>query len=283
MIAYRAIESDLADTIGGDRTDSCQPDLETSRSSDTAPVAKRTTPDSDVPLVAIIDPRTLGRDSLARALEATESRIRSHTFASLGEWLQNDLVREHTVAILLSIGATEAGDPRLAQDLEFLTSEFSHIPTVVMGDIEEPSHVLGILNHGARGYIPTSVSLSIAVEAISLARAGGLFVPATSLMSTRQAPSERPREAAPLEHLLTARQAAVAEAVTMGKANKIIAYELNLCESTVKVHIRSIMKKLQARNRTEVAYKLHSLAPSRFGSAPGWRSAGSPASRTGPR
>jgi hypothetical protein len=44
-----------------------------------------------------------------------------------------------------------------------------------------------------------------------------------------------------------------------GKANKIIAYELNMCESTVKVHVRNIMKKLKARNRTEVAFKTAEL------------------------
>jgi hypothetical protein len=45
----------------------------------------------------------------------------------------------------------------------------------------------------------------------------------------------------------------------------------------VKVHIRSIMKKLQARNRTEVAFKLHNLVPSRINSVPGWPSSGRPA------
>ena len=49
--------------------------------------------------------------------------------------------------------------------------------------------------------------------------------------------------------LLTDRQAAVADAISRGMPNKVIAYELNLCENTVKVHIRGIMKKLQARNR----------------------------------
>jgi DNA-binding NarL/FixJ family response regulator len=38
-----------------------------------------------------------------------------------------------------------------------------------------------------------------------------------------------------------------------GKANKQIAYELNMREGTVKVHIRNIMRKLKAKNRTEVA------------------------------
>ena len=42
-------------------------------------------------------------------------------------------------------------------------------------------------------------------------------------------------------------------------ANKLIAYELDMCESTVKVHIRNIMKKLKATNRTEVAYLTRDL------------------------
>jgi DNA-binding NarL/FixJ family response regulator len=66
--------------------------------------------------------------------------------------------------------------------------------------------------------------------------------------------------------LFTARQAAVADALRRGKANKIIAYELNLCESTVKVHIRNIMKKLKAKNRTEVAYKINDMMPRSGGS-----------------
>ena len=222
------------------------------------------------PLIAIIDPRTLSRDSLALALEAAESRFRSHTFASLDEWLQNEQIREDTAAILLGIGPTDAGNPGLAGDLQLLAREFGHIPAIVMGDVEGASHVLKILGHGARGYIPTSVSLSVAVEAISLARAGGLFVPASSLMQSRQTPPGRSQAASAVEHLLTDRQAAVAEAVSKGKANKIIAYELNLCESTVKVHIRGIMKKLQARNRTEVAFKMHSLAKPPTGARPGW-------------
>src|SRR5262249_34413816 len=48
------------------------------------------------------------------------------------------------------------------------------------------------------------------------------------------------------------RQLKVLERLRQGKQNKIIAYELCMCESTVKVHIRNIMKKLKARNRTQV-------------------------------
>ena len=39
-----------------------------------------------------------------------------------------------------------------------------------------------------------------------------------------------------------------------GKANKIIAHELGMSESTAKVHIRNIMRKMGATNRTQAAF-----------------------------
>ena len=59
--------------------------------------------------------------------------------------------------------------------------------------------------------------------------------------------------------ILSKQQIAVVKKLAQGKPNKIIAYELALCESTVKVHVRAIMKKLQATNRTQVAYIYQSM------------------------
>jgi DNA-binding NarL/FixJ family response regulator len=44
-----------------------------------------------------------------------------------------------------------------------------------------------------------------------------------------------------------------------GKPNKVIAYELGMAEATVKVHIRHIMKKLNACNRTQVVLMTRDL------------------------
>jgi len=44
-------------------------------------------------------------------------------------------------------------------------------------------------------------------------------------------------------------------AIQQGKSNKVIAYELNMCLSTVKVHVRNVMRKMGAKNRTDVAMK----------------------------
>ena len=67
-----------------------------------------------------------------------------------------------------------------------------------------------------------------------------------------------------LREFFTARQIAVIDALRKGKANKIIAFELNMKESTVKVHVRNIMKRLKAHNRTEVSYLANQLANGRI-------------------
>ena len=59
--------------------------------------------------------------------------------------------------------------------------------------------------------------------------------------------------------MFTGRQTAILDILCKGKPNKIIAYELGMCESTVKVHIRNIMKKLKATNRTQIAYLVREL------------------------
>jgi DNA-binding NarL/FixJ family response regulator len=122
------------------------------------------------------------------------------------------------------------------------------VPVVVQSN-DRPGHqVLGLLKSGVRGFIPNSVSSEVVVQALRLVCVGGTFVPLSCLHSL----SDRAQEDG--AGFLTGRQLQVAEAIRQGKPNKIIAYELSMCESTVKVHVRAIMKKLKARNRTEVAY-----------------------------
>ena len=82
---------------------------------------------------------------------------------------------------------------------------------------------------------------------------------AIDVLQSQKSQAEPAEETQKATSLFTSRQLAVIEALRKGKANKIIAYELNMRESTVKVHVRNIMKKLKARNRTEVAYLANSM------------------------
>jgi len=126
-------------------------------------------------------------------------------------------------------------------------------PIVVTGEGEDPYFITELLARGVRGYIPTSLEFDIVGHALGLVSAGGVFAPASCLMRLRSEPGFAEKNEGPMGQL-TAKQLAVVEAIRRGKPNKTIAYELNMCESTVKVHVRNIMKKLQARNRTQIAF-----------------------------
>jgi DNA-binding NarL/FixJ family response regulator len=218
--------------------------------------ARAATSPAPQPAIIIIEPRQFIRDCLARALRSASG----HEIVALScveDWLK---ICEHTPASVVLLSGNGRGDGvQLCQKIQRLAQAKKRVPTVVLSDGEEVGQVVDALDKGVKGYIPTNLSLDVVVEAMRLVRAGGVFVPA-SCLSAAQDGSARSANRTPLGHLFTARQEAVVEALRQGKANKTIAYELQLQESTVKVHIRNIMKKLKARNRTEVAYIVSQIA-----------------------
>ncbi|MER8974380.1 MULTISPECIES: response regulator transcription factor [unclassified Mesorhizobium] len=207
----------------------------------------------------ILDGRALGRECLASALADHELGMEIAAMGSIDEWRVKKGSAPPLAAILFNLGGRKVTDHGIADEIRHISSEFKSVPVVILADTEDLAHILTALECGARGYIPTSVEIDVCVEAINLAAAGGIFVPASSVLCMRHLIGSDSPDTQPLKGMFTLRQAEVAQALRRGKANKIIAYELNLRESTVKVHIRNIMKKLKATNRTEVAYKVNDL------------------------
>ncbi|PBC06836.1 helix-turn-helix transcriptional regulator [Mesorhizobium sp. WSM3859] len=207
----------------------------------------------------ILDERTLDRECLAAALFDHEIGSTVVAMRTIQEWRLKKQSASSLAAILFNLGSRKITDNRVAVEIKRIASEFKSVPLVIRADTEDLAQILMALECGARGYIPTSAGTDACAEAVNLAAAGGFFVPASSVLSIRHLINSYGRDTRPLTDLFTFRQAEVAKALRLGKANKIIAYELNLRESTVKVHIRNIMKKLNATNRTEVAYKVNDL------------------------
>ena len=197
--------------------------------------------------IVVIDSRALIRDCLASSLRTMNEGWVIRTFASVDEWhsVQNNF---RSAVIVLYAQDRQAND--IECELAQLAQSEPYFPTVVMSDAEDVELVRSAFSRGARGYISTSMSLSVAVEAMRMVDAGGTFVPPSIL---QQANGAATKESNSNSAHFTERQAAVLQALKRGKTNKLIAYELNMREGTVKVHVRDIMRKLNAKNRTEVA------------------------------
>jgi DNA-binding NarL/FixJ family response regulator len=193
---------------------------------------------------------------LVRALHALCPNFAISGFATTEEWLAS--ADQHLRPDLVLLGGSDtASNAELQRQVVAIRQRAETAPLVLVSDREDATFILEAINIGARGVIPTSLPMEVAINAIRLVLAGGSFVPAAALMSSRDEVARSVGAGA--KSMFTGRQTAVIEALRLGKPNKIIAYELSMCESTVKVHVRNIMKRLKATNRTQVAYLYHSL------------------------
>lgn len=191
------------------------------------------------------------------ALVDRGARLPVVAFSDVSHWEEERRLHPPVKVVLLDIGTRSARDPSVADDMARLGRECP-APVLVISQIEDFHQVVGILEHGCGMFVPSSSGIAVLAAAVNLAMAGGRFVTGTSFLSAVRLHEEgciAPEQA--LGEMFSPRQRAVAQALRKGKTNKAIAYELNLCESTVKVHVRQIMRKLKATSRTQVACKLN--------------------------
>jgi len=220
---------------------------------------------ADTDVIVVIGQRVLIRDCLVCCLKAANPNCLVLAFALAKDWLQAAERHPVPAMIVLYVQDRKPADHQFDAELAALVGNGINNPVVIISDNEDVNHIFTALECGARGYIPTSVTLGVAVEAMRLVEAGGMYVPASAMISWKRTGANSPQQDGHLKEMFTARQAAVLTALRQGKANKCIAHELNMREGTVKVHIRNIMKKLKAKNRTEVAILAHELLGKRSG------------------
>ncbi len=126
------------------------------------------------------------------------------------------------------------------------------LPLLVISASEDPHTVRALIDLGVAGFIPKSDSSAVILQAVRLVLAGGTYAP-LRLLSHAAAPAATPPagHAVPTVAGLTSRQQDVLSLLARGLPNKLIARELGLSESTVKVHLLAIYRVLSVRNRTE--------------------------------
>lgn len=128
------------------------------------------------------------------------------------------------------------------------------IAVVVITTFDTDEYVHGALKVGARGFLLKGTSPDQLVRAIHAAVNGDALIdPAiTARLLTRFASHSAVEPVQPIEPL-TEREEAVLLAAARGRTNSEIGEELYVTVSTVKFHLSSIMAKLGARNRVELA------------------------------
>jgi len=200
--------------------------------------------------IAIVDPSRLRRECLRLAL-AQHSPDRRVTEASDADEVIRLAAGGDRFDLVL-IGAATADHIDLRQ-IEALRHALPDTPLVVVAETDNSQRARQILSTGARGFLPASLSLRVLIGAIDLVLAGGVYVPSTLIEGGQSRVGGWAGNAPEPWSELTRRQRDVLGLISQGKSNKLIADALSMSESTVKAHVKQIIKRLNVANRTQAA------------------------------
>ncbi len=201
--------------------------------------------------VLVIDDHPLVREALRSVLEALFDPLDFRGAGSLDEGLA---LVERTDFDLILLDLYIPGAEGLSALLK-LRALAPATPTVIVSQLDDGETVRNALACGAAGFIPKALPREQILAAIRCVLDGGVFAPAGAAAA--------PAEAGGTLHGLTPRQIAVFERLLQGHSNKLIAYELDISEWTVKAHVSAILRALKVHSRVEAV-----LAARRLGLAP---------------
>jgi DNA-binding NarL/FixJ family response regulator len=222
------------------------------RNDDVAVPAARNGASGQPETVIYLDPRALIRDCVGAWLQSSLSGFTVCILSDADDIKAAPVASHRVRAVIINAGPERISSATVATMVSRIRELLPETPLAVLSDFEDSESIREAFNLGVRGYIPTSVASMVAVEAVRLVCVGGTFAPMAALLC--QGDHSQCSEGDPQIEGFTQRQSQILECLQRGMANKLIAYELNMCESTVKVHVRNIMKKMNATNRTQVAY-----------------------------
>ena len=117
----------------------------------------------------------------------------------------------------------------------------------LMSGIATKSIAEEALMYGAAGFVPKTLSARSLINAVRFMSMGEQYAPLDFMTQEEEAAPN------PLAEKLSRRELQVLEGLSKGKSNKEIARDLDLQEPTIKLHVKTLYRKIGAANRTQAA------------------------------
>ena len=193
--------------------------------------------DSKVIQILVVDDHLLLREGIAAVLEGQEDMMLVGE-ASNGREAVESFRRLRPNVTLMDLRMPDMSG---LEAITAIRSDFPDARIIVLTTYSGDAQAAAALKAGAAGYLLKNLVRKELIETIRTVHAG-----------KRRIPPEIATEIA--EHVaddaLTDREIEVLRGVAAGKSNKLIAAELDIAEGTVKTHMKSILPKLDAADRT---------------------------------
>ncbi len=197
----------------------------------------------------------VGRNKLFR--EGLKSLLSGSQFEVVGE--ADDVGQTHVALgdksptiVLLDFSAEPE---HAADDLTHLRNLLPDAKIVVLTETLYSETLASCLGAGAHGYLTKDISVDALLQSLKLVMLGEKVLPThlAALLINGMGSSAPTRLNTANSHGLTEREVQILQCLVQGDSNKMIANRLGITEATVKVHMKSLLRKINATNRTQAA------------------------------
>jgi len=198
------------------------------------------TPDSTSRIrLLIVDDHPIVRDGLVAILHEGEPDLEVVGEAGDGN---EAVVAWRTLRPSVTIMDLQLPGQTGVEAIKAIRREDPEARVLVLTTFDGDADIQRALEAGARGYLLKNVRRAALIEAVRAVAAGQRYLPpATAARLVEAMEAER----------LTARELDVLRLLAQGERNREIAKTLGLAEPTVKIHVNNLLRKLEAKDRTE--------------------------------
>jgi two-component system nitrate/nitrite response regulator NarL len=206
----------------------------------------------------------LFREGLARILAETEFRVVG-SGPSLHDVDSGSLPQHQPILLVI-----DAGDDLVAMAAQIASfkERYPAGRVGILADRRQLGDIVATYRAGAHAVFAKAVARDAFLKVLELVMLGETFLPSEVLAHIRGRPREdtRPsvphREEALVEETsrsggsippLSSRERSILRCILEGASNKVIARKIDIAEATVKVHVKTILRKIRVHNRTQAA------------------------------
>jgi two-component system, NarL family, nitrate/nitrite response regulator NarL len=203
------------------------------------------------PKIAIVSQSEIRREGLRKILE--EQSFAIHGAAQSYDELEPLTVEEDYIPIVIIEAECDEESLAICRTLHDRWPEWR---IVILAHGVESRLVAEAFQAGTYGYISHEISCASLTEVLKLISLGEKLIPSQVIFDLANLASQSTvsDEEARLEDVnLSNREIEILRSLIRGEPNKIISRQLAITEATVKVHVKSILRKLNVMNRTQAA------------------------------
>ncbi|CWO04477.1 NarL/NarP [Neisseria meningitidis] len=200
--------------------------------------------------IILIDDHTLFRSGIKALLS------RQHGFEVIGEAADGlsgikMINRLQPDVVLLDLDMPGMNGREALSQIISINPQQAVIMLTVSEDNDDLTECMRI---GVRGYLLKNINADFLLESIRKAAEGdNVFSPEMTAKLVKSLISPQPAQGTQALSSLTPRELEILGYLAAGHSNKIIARHLDLAESTVKVHVQNLLRKLNLSSRVQAA------------------------------